>query len=228
MVSLIFWWLWLPVLRSSFDTCSKPSINRFNCVTISVASFRLSPSAVYLKNMQQGMDDDDDDEFIHLYNFSANPPPCITFAPFSSLHFDQSLHRSNVDLYCSANCSFAKYINFDAPIECCSCENIPVRMINCFTCCSVKNSNKSLKNAVNRAPVTSGERNWKQAKRFSEQTNSSHAVVILFAGDFASFDMIWCSNARGPNIGIIAGCKYRDRREKEPLSLAKFQYIWLE
>lgn len=223
MVSLIFWWLWLPLLRSSIDTCSIPSIKRFNCVTISVASFRLSPSAVYLKNMQHGMDDgvdctesDSDDavELIRLYNFNANPPPWITFVPFSSLHRCQSLHRSNVAWFCSLNRSFAKYINFDVPIECCSCENMPVKMINCCTCCSVKNSNNSLKNAINRAPVTNGERNWKQAKRFSAQTNSSHAVVILFAGDFASFDMIWCSNARGPRIGIIADCKDMKKKGK--------------
>lgn len=206
MVSLIFWWLWLwpALLRSSFDTCSKPSISRFNCVTISVASFRLSPSAVYLKNMQHGIDNAD--AFMHLNNRNAKPPPSMTLVPFASFHCSQSLHRSKVDLYCSAKRSLAIYRNFDASIVCCSCENIPVRMIICCTCCSDKNLKSSLKNAINCAPLAGGERNWKHAKRFSEQTNSSHAVDIWFDGEFASFDMIWCWNARGPNIGIIACC----------------------
>lgn len=174
--------------------------------------------------MDGGVDDtdaasDSDVELIRLYNFNAKPPPWITFEPFSSLHFSQSLHRSNVAWFCSVKRSLAKYINFEVPIECCSDENIPVKMINCCTCCSAKNSNSSLKNAVNRAPVTNGDRNWKQAKRFSAQTKSSQAVVILFAGDFRSLDMIWCSNARGPSIGIIADCKTKSKkREKNELN----------
>lgn len=44
--------------------------------------------------------------------------------------------------------------------------------------------------------------------------------MILFDGDLASFDMIWCSNARGPNIGIIAD--YQKKEEK----MNKSEFFW--
>lgn len=93
---------------------------------------------------------------------------------------------------------------------CCSCENIPVNTMNWSTCCSVTNDFNSSKNAINRSPVTSGDRSWKHAKRFCSQINNSQAVVILFDGDVTS-ESVLCSNARGPSTGIIADWKYETK-----------------
>lgn len=155
----------------------------FKCWTISKASLLLSPSAVYLKNMQLGTVSP-----MCLYNFNPNPPPWMM--PLLSFHFAHWLFPSCA-LFCSAYCLLAKYANFVDSIACCSCENIPVKMMNCCTCCSRRKVTKSSKNADNRFPATGGDRSWKHANRFVSSMNNSQAVVILLDGDEASETVLW-------------------------------------
>lgn len=176
---------------------ANPAINRLDCFIKSTASYRLSPSEMYLNSTQLGSAPS-----ICLNNFSANPPPWMTL--FVRSHSSQPLFVSGT-VCCARNCSSHKYTNFGAPIECCSCAKLPVNISRSLICWRCKNSIKSAKNAVNDGPFTSGDRNWKHANFSFSLRNSSHAVVM--SSDCCEpSDVVGCWNARGPRTGIIEAC----------------------
>lgn len=172
------------------------SMRQFNCRIKSTASHRLSPSDIYLNNIQHGST-----PLACWYNFNAYPPPWMTL--FVRCHSIQPLFWM-CSWYCARYCSSHTYMYFVAPIECCSCAKLPVNITRSLICCCCRNSINSAKNALNDSPLTSGERNWKHANLSVALMKSSHAVVKLFASDDeSSSDAMLCSNARGPRTGII-------------------------
>lgn len=177
---------------------SPPIVNLPDCFIKSIASHRLSPSEIYLNNIQHGSV-----PLICLYNFNAKPPPWMTL--FVRSHSIHPLFCSCC-WYCVRNCWSHKYMNFVWPIECCSCAKLPVSITRSLICWHCKNSIKSAKNVLNGSPFTSGERNWKHANLSFSLIKSSHADVI----SFNSVDLLYavlCWNARGPSTGITDACQ---------------------
>lgn len=170
-----------------------------NCSTNWTASARLSPSDTYLNSKHTGIS-----LFrTRCHNFIAKPPPWMIDAVYSFHSVD-----AKCGLNAALNESLAKYMNLVDSMVCCSCANELVSITKLPILCVCRNCSNSSKNASIWSG-TSGDLNWNKANFFDSETNSSHAVVILFA---SSLSHVWWSNARGPRMGMIADCNLKKKR----------------